>query len=374
MEFLHFVKEYWFLITLIISVITAGLYMLVFHVTPWDTYRQMSERKRAVATHLKLGKKLLDLGHYKQALAEYEHSLRLDPANPEALEGKRKADMFLQVDAVEWKPGEAVAYKDVFSSREDHHILHFMGILSEKIGDSEAALGYYEQARLAYQRVNPDAQADYYAALFNIGWLKYSRKKFDEMERCFEKMCQLAEFDYRGFHGRGYALYMKAVHLANTDGAAAVAVLQQATDMLYSAQRYVPNILVINTDIGEVTRIIDPDFSIRSHQRAMDCIRQDELYNLHENQGTIFVTLLCSDHDVWLTNRQEKIAWVTYLLALDHYAKAKRFAAGDSAMREHDRLVKEAGKYQETPGPRMLYDDQKIIMDRFLAGLASAGH
>jgi hypothetical protein len=62
MEVLAFLKEYWFLVTLMISLVTAISYMIVFHVSPWEKYREISERKQAVAFHLALGQKLLGTG------------------------------------------------------------------------------------------------------------------------------------------------------------------------------------------------------------------------------------------------------------------------------------------------------------------------
>ena len=139
MELLQFLKDYWFLITLVISAATAGLYMLVFHVTPWDKYRETGERKQAVRMHLRLGQSLLDNGQYAAAVSEFEASLELQEANPRALEGKRKADLFLKLGAMDWKPGEALAYREVFSDPQDPNILLFMGKLHDHIGDLELA-------------------------------------------------------------------------------------------------------------------------------------------------------------------------------------------------------------------------------------------
>jgi hypothetical protein len=129
MTILGAIKEYWFLITLVISAAKSVTYMFVFQIDPFDTYREMSQRKQAIAAHLELGQRLLDFGHYKKASSEFAHSLELGPSNLLALEGKRKADLFVQMEHVNWDPGEAMAYVASFpdQNEQDHNIVLFMG-------------------------------------------------------------------------------------------------------------------------------------------------------------------------------------------------------------------------------------------------------
>ncbi|MFQ5560298.1 MAG: hypothetical protein ACE5FU_06925 [Nitrospinota bacterium] len=51
MEALQFLKEYWFLMTVAISVLTAVSYMVVFQVTPWEKYNEISDRNEVVKLH-----------------------------------------------------------------------------------------------------------------------------------------------------------------------------------------------------------------------------------------------------------------------------------------------------------------------------------
>jgi tetratricopeptide (TPR) repeat protein len=368
MELLAFLKEYWFLITLIISLVTAISYMIVFHVSPWEKYKEISERKEAVAIHLALGQKLLDDGHHQQAAREFELALRLEPANPKALEGKRKADLLLEVDRIEWKPGLALAYIDTFRNPKDHTILLFLGRVFERIGETHKALEYYENARTAYRDSHAGPGLDYYAALERMGWMFYMKGNLDEMERCFTRMKEIAQFDYRGYHGLGYALYMKAYQLAQSEQEGVTQLLTEATNVLYSAAKYVPNFLMITMDIGEVARLIDPNFSIFWRERAMKCIVEEELCRLEENKSDLTVLLFGSNAgDVVVSGKEDKIAWVKYQLALDHYVKAVLADPKNPDLTRHDSLVDEGKKMQKSESTFSIYEDQRTIVDTLLA-------
>ena len=373
MELLKFVKDYWFLITLVISVATALLYMLVFHVTPWEKYRETGERKQAVRMHLRLGQSLLDSGQYAAAGDEFDASLELEGANPRALEGKRKADLFLKLGALDWKPAEALAYRDVFSDPKDPNILLFLGKLHGRIGDGAAARGYFEQAREAYRRQHPEPAADYVDALDSLGWDAYFRHDLEAMERHFRRFCEIAPYDYRGFHGFGYGCYIKAIELAESEPKAAVDSLQEGTNALGKATSFVPNFVVINMDFGEIARAIDPDFSISRHLAALNCLINEELKKLPENIGTVSLILLGGDQRaIYLTESDDEIAWIKYSLALDHYVKAQGEGSDGPSKAHHDALVTEAEELQRTGDPRAIYDDQKAIVDRLLAAMAKS--
>ena len=371
MEFLQFLKDYWFLITLVISAATALLYMLVFHVTPWEKYRETGERKQAVRMHLRLGQSLLDSGQYAAAVQEFDASLELENANPRALEGKRKADLFLNLSALDWKPGEALAYREVFSDPRDHNILQFMGKLHERIGHTDTAREYFERARNVYKRQHTEPTADYFDALLSLGWDAYFCHELETMEQHFRRICEIAPYDYRGFHGFGYACYIKAIELAESEPKAAILSLKEGTSALSKANRYVPNFVVINMDIGEIARVIDPEFSIASHLAALNCLSDEKLKKLPENIGNVGLRLLGEDQrTICLTEKNDEIAWIKYSLALDHYVKAQSEHPESRSKARHDKLVTEADELEVTGDARAIYDDQKAIVDRLLAAMA----
>ncbi|MFQ5597846.1 MAG: tetratricopeptide repeat protein [Nitrospiria bacterium] len=367
MELLQFLKDYWFLITLAISIVTAIAYMVVFQVSPWEKYRETSERKAAVKLHIRLGQALLDAGHYKDAAGEFEHSLKLVPSNPEALEGKRKTDLFLRLEDPDWKPGRTMAYWDLLKNQSDHNILQFLGLLHMRIGEAEKSLEYFQKASAAYEGTRNISKPYYGDALFQLGWSYYDKGDYGRMAEHFRRLQEMATYDYRGYHGLGYALYMKAIAESEKAPKAAIKLLNEATDLLRIAYNYVPNILVVNSDIGEIARIIDPELSIFFHKRAMECIMNKKFYSLPDNNGVVSAILITGNNQwVTLAEKEDKIAWINYLLALDYYIKALRENKHYPDLAAHNRYLKAAQSAQIGTGPEEIYQDQKTIGDRLL--------
>ncbi len=367
MEFIQFLKDYWFLITLGISGVTAIAYMVVFQVSPWEKYQETSERKAAVKLHIQLGQDLLDGGHYKDAAGEFDHSLKLAPSNPEALEGKRKTDLFLKLEDPDWKPGRTMAYWSLLQNQDDHNTLLYMGMLHLRIGEAEKSLQYFQKANAAYKRQGKQSKPYYGDALFQLGWAYYDKADFDKMAEYFRKLQEMAKYDYRGYHGLGYALYMKAIAHSEKDGKAAIKLLNEATELLRTAYNYVPNVLVVNSDIGEIARIIDPEFSIFFHKRAMECLTNEKYYNLPDNNGAVSAILITGNNQwVTLAEKEDKIAWINYLLALDYYVKALRENKHYPNLSTHNRYLKAAQSAQVGTAPEMIYQDQLTIGDRLL--------
>lgn len=367
MEILQFIRDYWFLFTLVISIVTAIFAMVVFQVSPWEKYRETRERKAAVKFHLQLGQTLLDAGYYQDAAGEFEHSLKLVPSNPDSLEGKRKTDLFLRMRDLDWKPGRVMTYWDHFTQHSDHNMLLYMGMLQDRIGEPDEALKYFFKAMQAYPGETHFTETYYRDALFQIGWIYYHKGDYDQMGDYFRKMKETAIYDYRGYHGLGYALYMKAIAESNADGNAVIKLLNEAAQLLYTASRYVPSILVVHADIGEIVRVIDPEFSISVHERAMECLTNDEYYSLWDNYSGVSAILISSNNQqVFLSKKEDKIAWVNYLLALDYYIKALLENKDAPDLGRHDQYMKDARSIQSGGDPEKIYQDQKTIGDRLL--------
>ena len=136
---------------------------------------------------------------------------------------------------------------------------------------------------------------------------------------------------------------------------------------MHTAFNYVPNILVVNTDVGEIARVIDPNFSIFFHDRAMTCIIDDRLYSLRDNNGTVSAILILSENEtVVLTDKEDKIAWVNYLLALDYYVTAFLKNKDAPDLSRHDHYLQEAQSIEKATAPKKIYEDQRRITDRLL--------
>jgi hypothetical protein len=94
-----------------------------------------------------------------------------------------------------------------------------------------------------------------------MGWLHYSEgPDIDRMEAAFRKMTEVSRFDYRGFHGLGYALYMNAIR--EPDSKRRSALIADAAKQSGSAKDLFFNQLNIIMDFGEVARSVDPGLSL----------------------------------------------------------------------------------------------------------------
>lgn len=152
-----------------------------------------------------------------------------------------------------------------------------------------------------------------------------------------------------------------------TDCQDATKLLKDAVALLHTASNYVPNIIVANTDLGEIARVIDPGFSIYFHERAMACLTNEQLYSLPDNSGTISAILILSGSEtVFLTGREDEKAWINYLLALDYYAKAFLDNKDAPDLNRHDHYIQKAQALEKSTAPKMIYEDQKLITDRLL--------
>ena len=180
--FFQIIKEYWFLITLGLSVLGTFFYMLVFRVNPWDTYRDISYRKEQVNFHNKVGQKLLEQGHYKMAKVEFEKALNLKATNYEALNGRYLTELFLAMDSPDWDPGVGLAVKNelhrlgIIKQKQIFHIVEkYLGDLHHKIHNFDAAREYYESAL--------SVKHDYPDALVAFAWFIYFDGANEEIKR-----------------------------------------------------------------------------------------------------------------------------------------------------------------------------------------------
>src|SRR6476620_3848582 len=94
---LRVTKDYWFLITLVGSVILTLGYMIIFRVNPWDQHLAAKLRRDRVRFHNSVGYSLIETGHYIDALAEFEDSLKLSAEDQTAVNGKYLANLFINI-------------------------------------------------------------------------------------------------------------------------------------------------------------------------------------------------------------------------------------------------------------------------------------
>jgi hypothetical protein len=162
-------KDYWFLITLIASILLTLAYMIVFRVNPWDQQRSVKLRRDRVRFHNSVGYALIEGGHFNGAREEFEESLKLSAEDQTALTGRYLANLFINIGSPTADPAIGfVIHKHLIETapleRAQHlHIIDkYLGDLYMRISDVTRGTEYYRSAL--------NRKPDYPDALYELGW------------------------------------------------------------------------------------------------------------------------------------------------------------------------------------------------------------
>ena len=357
-------KDYWFLITLVASFVLTVGYMVFFRVNPWDQQRAAKLRRDRVKFHNAVGYSLLESGHFKEAKGEFEESLKLSNEDQTALNGKYLANLFIAIAQPTTDPAIGFAIERHISSTADlrseehrHIIDKYLGDLHMRISKVSEGVRYYEAAL--------KRKPDYPNALYSMGWYYYEVEgNFDGMERMFRRLTASAPHDYRGYHGLGYALYMKALHEADPE--TRTATIHEAAKQSGLAKDLVFTQLNIVMDLAEVARSVNPELSVFFHGVGKGIIEDAKLYRSGDNPFPLFARLLKQDgQSVTLDTKDEKLSWVAYHTAVDFLA-LERMPGDANYSDDHDRYFEEAKKFDPNETVLDIYNDQRAILDALM--------
>ena len=361
---LRVTKDYWFLITLIASVVLTAAYMVVFRINPWDAQRAIKLTRDRVRFHNGVGYSLIESGHFTEALSEFEESLKLSAEDQTALNGRYLSNLFISLDSPVSDPSVGIAIQRHISEtdalrREQHlHLIEkYLGDLHLRIGNVVKADEHYKAA-LKYK-------PDYPHALSALGWHYYNNGigGVEETELIFRKLTEVAPYDYRGFHGLGYTLYMKALREADVD--TRTALIREAADQGGRAKDLVYTQLNIVMDFGEIARSVDPSLSLYFHDFGKKIMTNPDWRDNGENKFPIFARFLMSEGWVQLDGKDDKLAWIDYQRALDYLAMERRnddLPEGDN----HDTYFARAQRLDSKKQVYNIYKDQLQILDLLL--------
>lgn len=353
-------KDYWFLITLVGSVLLTVGYMIMFRVNPWDQQRSAKLKRDRVRFHNGVGYTLLEAGHYKEAQGEFEEALKLAAEDQTALNGKYLTNLFINITSSTADPAIGFAIQHHISEtgalqRDQHlHIIDkYLGDLHARIANVSKANEYYESAL--------QKKPDYPDALYTMGWQYYQHgSDIDGMERMFRKLTEIDPYDYRGYHGLGYALYMKA--LREPDAAKRDPLMNDAAAQSSKAKDLVFYQLNIVMDFGEVARSVNPELSLAYHNYGKKILSDPVMSETGDNPYPLLARMLTSEGELSIDGKDDKLAWVTYQIALDYLAMERLFNDAKFG-EEHTRLVREAETLDAKNLVRYIYDDQLRILD-----------
>ena len=343
----------------------------MFEVSPLDAVYEVKQRREQVKFHNTVGYALLERGHYEFAKVEFGKALNLSSVDFLGLNGRYLAEQFLEFNSPGWDPSIGLVVQDhlkvlgVLERKELLHIVEkYRGDVERRIGSHEGASKHYENAL----RLRPD----YVDALFAYGWLKYSPRPAPDvagMERLFKKMTEVDPHDYRGFHGLGYAIYMRAINEPVAERRESLII--EAAQQSAQASRLGIHYLNILMDFGEIARSVNPRLAMDFRKWGERVLEDPEIQRLEENRSVYGVTLLLHQPNtrVSIEGRDEKRAWLTYQLALDYLAVYRIEGSGregDKNLLRHKELLSRARKLDEKGRIYIIYEDQLKILERFL--------
>jgi tetratricopeptide (TPR) repeat protein len=358
-------KDYWFLITLIASVLLTLAYMIVFRVNPWDQQRSAKLRRDRVRFHNSIGYALIETGHYEDARTEFEESLKLSAEDQTALNGKYLANLFIDLASPLSDPAIGFAIHEHLKEtgalkheeKHAHIIAKYLGDLHMRIADVPEALRFYSNA-LKLKKDYPDA-------LYELGWYYYGNGQGDiaQMEEMFRKLTEVDPHGYRGFHGLGYALYMKA--LGEKDADVRTSLVREAAEQSGAAQNLFYSQLNVAMDFGEVARSVDPRLALTFHDYGKKLLNDPVLGVAGNNPSHLQARFLMSEGEIYIETKDEKVSWIAYQTALDHLAILRSTGDQEHAA-EHKRLFEKAQRLDPDKKIQQIYVDQLAILDLLL--------
>ncbi len=365
--YLQDIKDYWFLISLAISLVLTMLYMVVYEVSPWDKYREIQYKRQQVTFHNKIGYALLERGYFTEAKEEFDNAARLNASNFEAINGRYLSQLFLALESPESDPALGLAFQrhlDELGIIKRKNLLH---IVVKYLGDLHYSIGHLDSCRKYYLEAI-EIYPGYIDALQSSGWFLYFQRYQSEANLCdmvaaFRKITELDPYDYRGFHGLGYALYMQAIFDQDADKRATLvheAALQSERAMNLQINRI--NIL---GDFGEVARSVNPELSIYYHELAVKKLNDPSLNKLPIINNVLSVELIMSQGGMLIDSEASRCAWITYQMALDHLAIARK-NTDNSHAEIHASLYKKAAELDANEQMLPVYQDQLAILDLLL--------
>ena len=362
-SFVKKLYDYWFLITILFSILLAFFYMFVFQVTPWDKYAEIKHRREQEEFHCDISYDLLEKGYFNKAKIEFERALVINPLNYKALNGQYLCNLFLDFSSQDWDPSIGLEVQKhlnklgIIKEKELNHIVEkYLGDLNYRISELDSAFAHYKNAL--------ELNKDYIDALNEYGWFNYFElHNSKEMLKCFNKIIISSPYDYRGYHGSSYALYMNS--LSTDDSDECRELLERAKTLCEKAVNLkiydIPSIM----DFGEISRLIDPELALNYHNHALKVISDEKLRDYEPNKLTFGIKLLKRyTGTISLSNIDQKKAWINYQLALDYYSLYKKGKINYNDYLENtDELYKTAKELDKNAQVSYIYYDQKMVID-----------
>ena len=365
-------KEYWFIIAVLFSGLSALLYYAGFGVTPWDTFVETKFKRNQARYHADVAFEMLERGDYVHSKAEFEKASSLAPSNRLSNTGRYLVELFVDMESPDWdaSTGFWVSKKFAEHANVTTSLLDYSHILEKYFGDSSQAVGLYSEAKTHYEAALAK-KGDYLDALYAYHGLVYAfSEQLDyKRDQGVRRLVELAEtmvkidgFDFRGYHALVYSLYEQT--LFETDINTKEQLLNRANEMAEKATQFKPEFAVLE-DLAEITRSSDPGRSLQIDRLAKKLLDVPNDQQSRIARMGVQIRLLNSSQLVTLSNATEKRALANYYLALDYLALHR---TGDEKqnLRLHRKSLAAARKLDVEETVFTVYQDRLKSLDSLL--------
>jgi Flp pilus assembly protein TadD len=316
-----FVASTWVVFFAIITMLTLVIGYVLYGISPLHSLQRIAhEQKQAAYEHrqnvretaqaqarkemgdyyVDLGNSLLNVGRAKEAQAEFDKALEIDPLNGEAQQGTLQADLFISIEEMDYDPG--ITQQRLSALLEKHpndtHILAFLGVVWIDV-DKDYALEQFEKAVSS----NP-SNAYAYKGLSTI---YYEEGKFDKFLEVSEKAWHAAAWDPTYWHNYASALFSVGHY---DDSIASYEALMS----------WDPSYMWAYHDVAQTYRLTgDLGMSRWRYLQFIDMLETEDIMSLERNQGTFTFTTGPDSDPVWLSENAEMRYYAYYGMALTSY-------------------------------------------------------
>jgi tetratricopeptide (TPR) repeat protein len=301
---------------------------------------QTKAEKETGAYYVDLGNSLLNVGRAKEAKAEFEKALEVDPLNTEAQEGVLQSDLFISIEEKDYDPGTTEQKLSQLLERypDDTHLLAFLGVVFSYY-DTKKALEHFEKA------IEADPSNAY--AYSGMASIYYEEGKSDEHLEMAKKAYDLARWDSSLQQGYANALYAQGRY-------------EDALNEYYWLTVWDPQYMWAHHDLAQLYRLTgDLDSAQLTYEQFIVTLEVEEVASLERNQGLFVFTTGPDSYPVYLSENAEARYYAHYGLALTSYLRGQTEEAESHVNRAEEIQI---DPYVESEIVRLMEYDIELLL------------
>lgn len=363
-----FVASTWVVFFAIFSAFTLVVGWKAYDVRPFHTLERIGREQHQAKTqkdlgafHVELGNSLLLVGEAKEAKAEFERALELDPFNRRAEMGTLKSELFESVEAKDYAPAVIDRKLDeLVEEQADTHAYAFRGILRYYevippelgLADQKKEKRYQPALSDFNKAVNRNPSNAY--AYSGMAYIYYDLGQFDDHLKYAEKAHNLAPRDQDFKHTYANALYV------NKRYKDALKEYEENTFLDYQymwSHHDLAQVLRLTGDAYDYNDLYDSQWY---YEQFINMLEDNEVASLEKNQGPFRFTTGPDSYPVYLAETPEMRYYAYYSIALTSYLLGETKDADDYVNKAK---AVQVDPYMESEVERLMKYDVNVLQE-----------